>query len=197
MWRVSPNNLYQVWIWHKWEPRQMWSDQIRDILAFGFSQIFSRIPAFENVLYSTIPNSEGFVSTKKSHDSCVIRLFEDTEFFNQPLAELRPDSEIIGNCRISKFFYGSFVHHQKWSPHKNFEVRRCKCRRVLYLKCLEIKERAKYHSKSFFIQNFLLPVKNVCFYMTLSKFMKKYPCILELSQKVHFLSNFYFSDCDW
>ena len=35
------------------------------------------------------------------------------------MAELRPDSDIIGIVRISKKIYGSFVHHQKWSPRKN------------------------------------------------------------------------------
>ena len=30
-----------------------------------------------------------------------------------PLTELRTDSEIIGNVRISKIFHDSFVHHRK------------------------------------------------------------------------------------
>lgn len=47
MWRVSQNHLRHVWMWHKWKPRQMWPDQIKDIFVFGFSQIFFKIPTFK------------------------------------------------------------------------------------------------------------------------------------------------------
>ena len=47
------------------------------------------------------------------------------------LAGLRPNSEIIGNVGISKFFLCNLVHYSKSRLHTNFEVRRRQRRREM------------------------------------------------------------------
>ena len=52
-------------------------------------------------------------------------------FVVHSLAGLRPNSEIIGNVGISKFFLCNLVHYSKSSLHTNFEVRRRQRRREI------------------------------------------------------------------